>query len=131
MSVASNTVYVVDDDDGVRHSLRMLLEAYGYSVRDYSTASEFLKAITADDPDPGCLLLDYRLTDGNGLDVVMALRARAINLPTILMTGVLDPMLKDRAKRIGVQAMLIKPLNCDELLALIEQTQRAQSRSVH
>jgi FixJ family two-component response regulator len=128
MPAATNRVFVVDDDDAVRHSLRALLEAHGYQVDTYSLAADFLAG--AKDNDRGCLLLDYWLPDASGFDVLEMLRARSIDLPTILITGVLDPGLEERARRMGVRCVLRKPWDCAELFRLIDQAQQERPTSI-
>ncbi|HEX7410399.1 MAG TPA: response regulator [Candidatus Binatia bacterium] len=82
---AAATVFVVDDNVGVRKSLRALLESVGLAVETYASGEEFL---TAYEPErPGCLVLDVRLRYGSGLDVQDELRRRKTTLPIIVLTG--------------------------------------------
>ena len=79
------TVFVVDDDSGVRRSLKALGRSHGLTVETYASAQAFLAAY---DPDrPGCLLLDVRLAGRNGLDIQDELRQRGHALPIIVVTG--------------------------------------------
>jgi two-component system response regulator FixJ len=102
------TVFVVDDDSGVRRSLRALGRSHGLTVETYASAQAFLAAY---DPDrPGCLLLDVRLAGRNGLDIQDELRRRGHELPIIVMTGHGDVPTSVRAFRGGALDFLEKPV---------------------
>jgi FixJ family two-component response regulator len=103
------TVFVVDDNPGVRRSLKALVEAEGMAVRTFATASEFLAAY--DPQDPGCLVLDIRLRGGrNGLDIQDELRRRHATLPIIVVTGYGDVPTSVRAFKGGAVDYLEKPV---------------------
>jgi FixJ family two-component response regulator len=94
-------VIVVDDDVAVRNSLKFSLEVEGFMVRVYAGASELLGE--ADLPGGGsCLVVDQNMPGMNGLDLVEHLRARAVAVPAILMTGSLTRALSERATKAGV-----------------------------
>ena len=79
------TVFVVDDNVGVRKALRALLESAGLAVETYASGEEFLAAY---DPErSGCLVLDVRLRQRSGLDLQDDLRRRKVMLPIIVLTG--------------------------------------------
>ena len=114
-------VDIIDDDDAVRDSTRALLESYGYVVRDYSSAEEFLQEKK---PKPDCLLVDQHMPGMTGLDLLEHLRAKGDNTPALMMTGRTDPTLEPRAARIGVK-LLHKPVSEDQLVLWIEQARHA------
>ena len=104
---AEATVFVVDDNVGVRKSLRALLESAGLAVETYASGEEFLAAY---DPErPGCLVLDVRLRHGSGLDVQDELRRRKTTLPIIVLTGHGDVPTSVRALKAGAADFLQKP----------------------
>jgi FixJ family two-component response regulator len=104
---AEATVFVVDDNVGVRKSLRALLESAGLAVETYASGEEFLAAY---DPErPGCLVLDVRLRHGSGLDVQDELRRRKTTLPIIVLTGHGDVSSSVRALKAGAADFLQKP----------------------
>jgi FixJ family two-component response regulator len=104
---AAATVFVVDDNVGVRKSLRALLESVGLAVETYASGEEFLAAY---DPErPGCLVLDVRLRYGSGLDVQDELRRRKTTLPIIVLTGHGDVSSSVRALKAGAVDFLQKP----------------------
>jgi two-component system, LuxR family, response regulator FixJ len=101
------TVFVVDDNAGVRKSLRALFESAELAVETYGSAEEFLAVY---DPDrPGCLLLDVRLRQTSGLDLQDELRRRKTNLPIIVLTGHGTVPTSVRALKAGAVDFLQKP----------------------
>ena len=101
------TVFVVDDNAGVRKSLRALLESAGLAVETYASGEEFLAAY---DPErPGCLVLDVRLRQSSGLDLQDNLRRRKALLPIIVLTGHGNVPTSVRALKAGAVDFLQKP----------------------
>jgi two-component system response regulator FixJ len=126
---AEATVFVVDDNAGVRKSLRALLESAGLAVETYASGEEFLAAY---DPErPGCLVLDVRLRHGSGLDVQDELRRRKTTLPIIVLTGHGDVSSSVRALKAGAADFLQKPAPPKVLLerirAAIETDRQARA----
>jgi two-component system response regulator FixJ len=98
---AGPLVIIVDDDVAVRNSLKFSLEVEGFVVRVYAGASELLRE--AELPAGGsCLVVDQNMPGMNGLDLVTHLRARAVAVPAILMTGSPTRALSERAGKAGV-----------------------------
>jgi FixJ family two-component response regulator len=116
---AAATVYVVDDDRGVREATRNLLESVGLRVRTFASATEFLGAARADEP--GCLILDVRLTEASGLDVQRELAGTENPLPIIFVTGLADVAMTSRAMQAGAVEFLTKPWREEDLLDAIAQ----------
>ncbi|MBP1688571.1 MAG: LuxR family transcriptional regulator [Deltaproteobacteria bacterium] len=105
---AEATVFVVDDNAGVRKSLGALLESAGLAVETYASGEEFLAAY---DPErPGCVLLDVRLRHTNGLDLQDDLRRRKAMLPVIVLTGHGNVPTSVRALKAGAVDFLQKPV---------------------
>ena len=105
---AEPTVFVVDDNVGVRKSLSALLESAGLAVEAYASSEEFLAAY---DPDrPGCLVLDVRLRQASGLDLQDDLRRRGALLPVIILTGHGNVPTSVRALKAGAVDFLQKPV---------------------
>lgn len=104
---AEATVFVVDDNVGVRRSLRALLESAGLAVETYAAGEEFLAAY--DPKRPGCMVLDVRLRHGNGLDLQDELRRRKVTLPIIVLTGHGNVPTSVRALKAGAVDFLQKP----------------------
>lgn len=118
MRQGHHTVYVVDDDDDVRDSLRALLESCNFTVRDFSSGSDFLAARRTGDGD--CLLLDLHMPQLDGMSVLAQMRAEGSKLPAIVITGRSDPALKQRALQNGAFALFDKPVPEDVLLNAID-----------
>ena len=113
-------ICIVDDDEAVVDSLQALLETFGFNVRSYGSGNEFL----ADDRhhEAGCLLIDQHMPGASGLDVVDNLRKRGTQLPTILISGLLDASTRQRARRLGVRELLDKPVAAGRLIQAIRTT---------
>lgn len=111
--VETPTIVVVEEDASLRRSLSFSLAAQGFAVRAYANADELLSL--AELPNRGCLVLDDKLSDMNGLDLVAALRRRAVALPIILVATNPSLTMRRRAAQAGVP-MIEKPLLGDSLL---------------
>jgi two-component system response regulator FixJ len=111
-------VHVIDDDDAVRDSLRMLLESYGMKVNDYSSAKDFLARLCRNPT--GCLLLDLHMPEMNGIELLDAMNERALALPAVIITGRGDAALKERALKAGAFALLDKPVEGAKLMAALD-----------
>jgi len=101
------TVFVVDDNAGVRKSLRALFESAQLAVETYASGEEFLAVYEPNRP--GCLLLDVRLRRSNGLDLQDELRRRKATLPIIVLTGHGTVPTSVRALKAGALDFLQKP----------------------
>lgn len=116
-TLATSTIYIVDDDEAVRDSLRWLLEANGYRVKSFSGAEEFLQAY---DPDQvGVLIVDVRMPGMSGLELQETLLARKAPIPIVFITGHGDvPMAVSTMKK-GAVDFLEKPFNEGELRQIV------------
>ncbi len=113
---ANPTVFVVDDDASVRHSLRLLIESAGWQPETFASAQEFLAHPRTSGA--SCLLLDVFLPDINGCDL-QSLLADRTEMPIIFMSGRGDVPTTARAMKAGAMDFLTKPLANDELLSAI------------
>lgn len=111
-------VYVVDDDAGVLGSLRFLLETDGFNVRTFRSGTALLNAAQPTGVD--CLVIDYKMPDMNGIDLVGLLRGNKVAAPVILITGYPDEKIAARAAAAGVEHVLLKPLLGDSLVKHIK-----------
>ncbi len=105
----ASTVYIVDDDEAVRDSLRWLLEANSYRVRTYASAESFLAEY--DEQQPGVLIVDVRMPGMSGLELQEQLIARKSTMPVVFITGHGDiPMAISTMKK-GAVDFLEKPFD--------------------
>ena len=111
-------VYVVDDDEAVRDSTRVVLESYGMNVKTFGSANAFLAAM--DDDTNGCLLLDQHMPGMTGLEFLEVLRTNRKTLPVIMITARSDAGFRERALRAGAVALLDKPVADDDLVRAID-----------
>ncbi len=118
-TVALPSVVVVDDDDAGRESLCWLIESVGLNVTAFATPTEFLDSPEAESA--GCLVLDLRLPQHGGLDVLEMLHARDLTLPTIMITAYGDIRAVVRAFRLGAVDFLQKPFSDQELIDRIQK----------
>jgi two-component system response regulator FixJ len=112
------TIYVVDDDDAVRDSLKILLESYELSVRDFGSVPEFLEGLQP--MDNSCLVLDLHLPAMGGFDVMNTLARRRVPLPVVVITGRSDAQTRARALEAGAVAFLEKPVDDQVLMNAID-----------
>lgn len=111
------TVGIVDDDDAIRDSLEALLGASGHPTRGFKNANEFLYA---DDTDQlGCLLLDVRLPDADGISVLEQLVSTSFLPPVVIITGHGDIPMAVRAMHIGAADFVEKPFDPDAMLNIV------------
>ena len=114
----AKTICVVDDDDDVRDSIRVVLESCGYAVKTYASAGALLSRSGAENAD--CLLLDLNMPEMNGLELLELLRSRGVAPPATFLTAN-GAHLKTRMSRAGVLKVLYKPVSDDDLILWIER----------
>ncbi|MDA1055990.1 MAG: response regulator [Planctomycetota bacterium] len=113
------TVFVVDDDPAIRHSLSELISSVGLPVKTYAAAQEFLDAY---DPEvPGCVIIDVRMPGMSGLQLQERLADLPIGIPMIILTAHASVPMAVGALRKGAVAFLEKPCNGQELLDRIQE----------
>jgi FixJ family two-component response regulator len=108
------TIYIVDDDDGMRRALTILMSTVGYNAVPFARPSEFLAKYDA--AQPGCLVLDVRMPEMSGLEVQQQLNRSGAMLPVILVTGHGDIPMAVQAMKDGAFDFLQKPFRDQELL---------------
>lgn len=112
-------LYIVDDDDVVRDSLRALLEIRGYAVRDFESGDRFFAEAPA--LSRCCMIVDIHMPGMTGLDLVGALRARGESVPVILITGRRDSQIDAQAAALSHVILLDKPIAHTRLFAAIQE----------
>ncbi|HEV7137974.1 MAG TPA: response regulator transcription factor [Steroidobacteraceae bacterium] len=117
------TVFVVDDDESVRSSLKFLLRSASLESRAFGSAQEFLE--TYDPAQPGCIVLDVRMPGMSGLELQQELNLRGAIIPVIFITGHGDVPMAVEAMQHGAHDFLQKPFKDEDL---IERVRRALAR---
>jgi FixJ family two-component response regulator len=120
MKVAAvSTVFVIDDDGGMRQAIQDLVESVGLRAEAFATGEEFLeKPRTAD---PSCLVLDVRLPQMSGLEFQQKLAELGVRIPIIFITAHGDIPMSVRALKSGAVEFLTKPFRDQDLLDAIQQ----------
>ncbi len=112
-------VHIVDDDEPVRDSLKALLEAFAFEVRDFASCQDFLDRF---DGNPhGCLVLDLHMPVMSGLEFMERHGGDLHGMPVIMVSGRGDPATFSRAKDAGVIAVLEKPFDEDMLIETLNR----------
>ncbi len=114
-----STVFVVDDDDAVRTSLRLLLKSVGLPVETYASAQEFLDAFDAERA--GCLVLDIRMPGMSGLELQQKLNELHAIVPIVFITGHGDVPMAVEAMQHGAVDFIQKPFRDQDLIDRINQ----------
>ena len=117
-STGASTVFIIDDDAGVRHAVQDLLESVGLRSESFATAQEFLSRKRGEGP--SCLVLDVRLPGMSGLDFQRKLTEGGIRIPIIFITGHGDIPMSVKAMKAGAVEFLTKPFREQDLLDAIQ-----------
>jgi len=116
-------VHLVDDEEAIRKSLGFMLRTSGYLVQAYASGIEFLNV--ARGAEPGCVLLDVRMPEMDGLQVQAEMSSRGLNMPVVVFTGHGDISIAVQAMKAGAIDFLEKPF---EKAALLEAIVRSFAR---
>lgn len=112
-------VAIVDDDRDTALALAAILPAQSYRSTCFGGGMSFLEAF--DDMHPDAVLLDLSMPDVHGLEVLRRLRRdHASNVPVIVVSGIADPVVFARARKLGATATVKKPVEPDEILDLLD-----------
>lgn len=119
MQEDSPVVFIVDDDEAVRNSLRLLLKSVGLDASALPSAREFLDTYRPEQP--GCLVLDVRMPGMSGLEVQELLNLEGAVIPVLFITGHGDIPMAVEAMRAGAFDFLQKPFREQQLLDCIRR----------
>ena len=118
-AAAVPTVFVIDDDGGMRQAVQDLVESVGLRAEAFGTGEEFLKRPRT--ADPSCLVLDVRLPQMSGLEFQQKLAELGVRVPIIFITAHGDIPMSVRALKSGAVEFLTKPFRDQDLLDAIQQ----------
>lgn len=113
----AGSVAVVDDDDEVRDVLRVLLESAGHTVETYKSGTQFLAEARLDEI--SCLVVDQRMPQMTGLELISTINDGGVMIPTLLITGAHDNEVARRAESLGAMTVMEKPLSSGALLRFV------------
>ncbi len=116
----SPTVFIIDDDAGVRESIQDLVESVGLQCKAFAAAQEFLSYERG--KGPSCLVLDVRLPGMSGLDLQRELSKDVFRVPIIFITGHADIPMTVTAMKSGAVEFLTKPFREQDLLDAIQRS---------
>jgi len=124
-AAATPTVFIIDDDRGMRQAIQDLVESVGLRAEAFATGREFLSRQRI--ADPSCLVLDVRLPQMSGLDFQRQLAETGVQIPIIFITAHGDIPMSVRALKSGAVEFLTKPFRDQDLLDAIQQALRRDS----
>jgi len=119
MKEAAPTIYIVDDDNGVRSSIRVLMKSIGLAAAPFASAQEFLASYHSHQA--GCLILDIRMPGMSGLELQEELNRRGAVIPVIFITGHGDIPMAVEAMRHGAFDFLQKPFRDQDLIDRVQK----------
>ncbi|EHK52575.1 response regulator [Allomesorhizobium alhagi] len=123
MKIAHPLVSVVDDDESVRESLPDLLKEFGFSVRTFSSAEEFLASDSIDKT--SCLILDVAMPGMTGPELQQELTCRGLRIPIVFITAQADDSIRPRLIKQGAVECLFKPFSDAALQEALSSVLRA------
>jgi len=111
-------IHIIDDEDAIRRSASFMLKTSGYAVETWSSGVTFLKEVRH--VEHGCILLDVRMPEIDGLEVQRTLVERGVTMPVIILTGHGDVSIAVRAMKMGALEFIEKPFEKAVLIRAIE-----------
>ena len=112
-------IYILDDDQSVLRSLKLLMVSYGFAVDTFSSAEEFFTAVP--NSAEGCLILDIHMPGLNGWDTQRSLTIEGYKLPVIVISADKDDSFKEKALKAGAVGFLQKPFEDHHLLHMVNR----------
>ena len=124
--MAKNLISVVDDDESIRRTTKLLIESFGFRAAAFESAESFLRSGQLGDT--SCLIVDIQMPGLNGLQLQSQLAAEGCGIPIIFITAYDDKESRRRAMQAGAIAFLGKPFSDEQLLKLLRFALRGESR---
>ena len=119
MPLEKHQIYILDDDQSVLRSLKLLMVSYGFAVDVFSSAGEFFSVVP--NTAPGCLILDIHMVGLNGWDTLRRLTDTGSELPVIVITADKDERFREKALKAGAVGFLQKPFEDHYLLHMVNR----------
>ena len=128
LTVARNLISVVDDDESVRGSTKLLIESFGFRAEVFESAEEFLRSGQLEDT--SCLIIDLQMPGMNGLQLQSHLAAEGCRVPIIFITSYGNEESRRQAMQAGAVAFLGKPFTDEQLLQCVHSALREFNREI-
>jgi two-component system response regulator FixJ len=112
------SVFVIDDQDSVRHALGEMLRVFGFTVEVFESADRFLQTASGR---AGCVVADVRMPGMDGIELVRELSRRKIGLPVVLISGHADVPMAVAGIKAGAEDFIEKPIDDKQLVAAINR----------
>ena len=113
------TVFVIDDQESVRHAIGEMLSVFGFEVETYESATRFLQKTDA--ARPGCIVADVRMPGMDGIELVNEIARRSLAWPVILISGHADLPMAVAGIKAGAEDFIEKPVDDAKLVAAINR----------
>ncbi len=124
----ATTVYVIDDDPGIRNYLAALTKSKGFESQTFATGDEFLSHVQRHGPLAGCAIVDVKLPGMSGIELMQKLTEQGVKLPVIVITGFAEVPLAVEAMKAGAVTFLEKPFQDQDLWQNIQQALEEAAR---
>jgi two-component system, LuxR family, response regulator FixJ len=121
----TNEIFIVDDDPSIRDALSMALRAEGYTVESFSSAAAVLNVVRM--RSPAAIVLDVRLPDKSGIEILKSLKAENYPVPVLMITGHGDVPMAVEAIKLGAYDFVEKPFSMDVMLDQLKGAMNAQT----
>lgn len=112
-------IFLIDDDDAMQVSLRTSLSVLGFVVECFPSTESFWNRHF--EFPSGIFLVDFHMPNQDGLEFLRILRSQQIQVPVIIITGSITPLIQERCTELGAVAVLEKPFGLETLLSLIQK----------
>ncbi len=122
-------VYFVDDDEGIRISMQALLNLEGFHTKIYASGRELLADV--DSMTVGCLVVDFRMPEMSGLQLIQQVRERGTNMPFLLISGCATISMAVEAMKLGACNIIEKPFDPKDFLDAVHATLEESRRMWH
>jgi FixJ family two-component response regulator len=118
-----SVIALVDDDDDVRQGIGALLRSLGYRVAAFATAEAFLNSEQLHDT--SCLITDVQMPGMSGMELQALLKSKGYRIPVIVITGIPDERVRERAMQLGAVSFLTKPFADAALTECLDKALRS------
>jgi FixJ family two-component response regulator len=125
LQVAKSLISIVDDDESIRRTTKLLIESFGLQAAVFDSAEAFLSS--GELQDTACLVLDVQMPGMNGLELQSSLASTGLTVPIVFITAFDDEESRGRAMRAGAAAFLSKPFSDEQLLQTVRSALEEES----